>query len=136
MREPGEGIRERLGEKVKVQSAQTRPIRIAAGEFHDAGAEDQAEQQQNDGQPREAGRRGGTQVRFHAPRGKENGQEAGFDEQGIPLVAIKILPGHAEREHHGPECEEAKRLEDSNQRGERCGDADVGEEIEGAEIRG
>ena len=111
--EPGQRIWQGLREEMEIERAQVWPIGIAARELHDAGGEHQLEQQRHRGEAGESRRLGGSRIRQKAPGGEEDREKSRFDQERVPLKAVKILPGHAQREHHRPQGEKAERLQNS-----------------------
>lgn len=101
-----------------------------AGEFDDAGREYQAKEEPAE-QPENDARR----FRFRSPgermkRGEKDGEDAGFQEKGIPLKAEEILAGDGEREIESVEQNEGGELRDADDDEDRGDDSGDAEEVE------
>ena len=97
------------------QRRQVTPGRVTAEQFDAAGLEHQFEQQppqQPEHQPR--GRRGAGWSGPQLQRGQEDRQEAGFQQQDVPLETEKLVTDRRQRKVDQPQQEQARGGRNAN----------------------
>ena len=94
--------RQRLGLEVVVERGEVTPGGIAAQQLRGPGEEHQLEQEEDEQVPGELRRRPLLAAQEASRRRPQHGEQAGLEEQHVPLEGEEVLPHDAEREIEQP----------------------------------